>query len=81
VRRIGVLMAYAESAEEGQAVVEAFRQELQKLGWTDGRNLQIDYRWAAVNAEAMERFAKELVALLVAGPSLQELLNPVDFKR
>ena len=43
--------------------------------------LQIDYRWAAVNAEAMERFAKELVALLVAGPSLQELLNPVDFKR
>jgi putative ABC transport system substrate-binding protein len=63
VRRIGVLMAYAESAEEGQAVVEAFRQELQKLGWTDGRNLRIDYRWAAVNAEAMERFAKELVAL------------------
>jgi putative tryptophan/tyrosine transport system substrate-binding protein len=63
MRRIGVLMAYAESAEEGQAVVEAFRQELQKLGWTDGRNLRIDYRWAAVNAEAMERFAKELVAL------------------
>jgi hypothetical protein len=62
MRRIGVLMAYAESAEEGQAVVEAFRQELQKLGWTDGRNLRIDYRWAAVNAEAMERFAKELVA-------------------
>jgi putative tryptophan/tyrosine transport system substrate-binding protein len=53
MRRIGVLMAYAESAEEGQAVVEAFRQELQKLGWTDGRNLRIDYRWAAVNAEAM----------------------------
>jgi putative tryptophan/tyrosine transport system substrate-binding protein len=63
VRRIGVLMAYAESAEEGQADVEVFRQELQKLGWTDGRNLRIDYRWAAVNAEAMERFAKELLAL------------------
>jgi len=63
VRRIGVLMAYAESDEEGQADVEAFRQELQKLGWTDGRDLRIDYRWAAVNAEAMERFAKELVAL------------------
>jgi hypothetical protein len=60
---IGVLMAYAESDEEGQADVEAFRQELQKLGWTDGRDLRIDYRWAAVNAEAMERFAKELVAL------------------
>jgi putative ABC transport system substrate-binding protein len=63
MRRIGVLMAYAESEAEGQADVEAFRQELQKLGWTDGRNLRIDYRWAAVNAEAMERFAKELLAL------------------
>jgi putative tryptophan/tyrosine transport system substrate-binding protein len=63
VRRIGVLMAYSESDEEGQADVEAFRQELQKLGWTDGRDVRIDYRWAAVNAEAMERFAKELVAL------------------
>ena len=63
VRRIGVLMAYAESDGDGQADVEAFRQELQKLGWMDGRNLRIDYRWAAVTAEAMERFAKELVAL------------------
>ena len=58
VRRIGVLMAYAESDEEGQADVEAFRQELQKLGWTDGRDLRIDYRWAAVNAEAMERLRR-----------------------
>jgi ABC-type uncharacterized transport system substrate-binding protein len=63
MRRIGVLMAYAESEAEGQADVEAFRQELQKLGWTDGRDLRIDYRWAALNAEAMERFAKELLAL------------------
>src|SRR5215469_1427891 len=63
VRRIGVLMAYAESDGDGQADVEAFRQELQKLGWMDGRNLRIDYRWAAVTAEALERFANELVAL------------------
>jgi ABC-type uncharacterized transport system substrate-binding protein len=63
MRRIGVLMAYGESDADGQADVEAFRQGLQKLGWTDGRNLRIDYRWAAVNAEAMERFAKELIAL------------------
>jgi putative ABC transport system substrate-binding protein len=63
MRRIGVLMAYAESEAEGQADVEAFRQELPKLGWTDGRDLRIDYRWAALNAEAMERFAKELLAL------------------
>jgi putative ABC transport system substrate-binding protein len=63
VQRIGVLMAYSESDREGQADVEAFRLELQKLGWTDGRNLRIDARWAALDAEAMERFAKELVAL------------------
>jgi hypothetical protein len=63
VRRIGVLMAYSESDREGQADVAAFRQELQRLGWIEGRNLRIDSRWAALDAEAMERFAKELVAL------------------
>ena len=62
-RRIGVLMAYSESDREGQADVAAFRQELQRLGWIEGRNLRIDSRWAALDAEAMERFAKELVAL------------------
>ena len=45
VRRIGVLMAYSESDREGQANVVAFQQGLQKLGWTDGRNLRIDSRW------------------------------------
>src|SRR6516225_2450349 len=63
MRRIGVLMAYSESDREGQADVAAFRQELQRLGWIEGRNLRIDSRWAALDAEAMERFAKELVAL------------------
>jgi putative ABC transport system substrate-binding protein len=63
VRRIGVLMAYSESDREGQADVAAFLQELQRLGWIDGGNLQIDSRWAALDAQAMERFAKELVAL------------------
>jgi ABC-type uncharacterized transport system substrate-binding protein len=63
VRRIGVLMAYSESDREGQANVAAFREGLQKLGWTDGRNLRIDSRWAALDAEAMQRFAKEIVAL------------------
>jgi ABC-type uncharacterized transport system substrate-binding protein len=63
VRRIGVLMAYSESDREGQADVAAFREGLQKLGWTDGRNLRIDSRWAALDAEAMQRFAQELVAL------------------
>jgi len=63
MRRIGVLMAFAESDREGQAWVAAFREGLQKLGWTEGRNIRIDTRWAAADAEAMQRFAKELVAL------------------
>jgi putative ABC transport system substrate-binding protein len=63
MRRIGVLMAYAESNLEGQANVAAFREGLQKLGWTEGRNIRIDTRWAAFDAKAMQRFATELVTL------------------
>jgi putative ABC transport system substrate-binding protein len=63
MRRVGVLMGYAESDREGQAFVAAFREGLQKLGWTEGGNIRIDTRWAALGAESMQRFAKELVAL------------------
>ena len=63
MRRIGVLMGYAESDREGQANVAAFRGGLQKLGWTEGRNIRLDTRWAAAEADLMQRFAKELVAL------------------
>ena len=63
MRRIGVLMALAESDREGQALVAAFREGLQKLGWAEGRNIRIDYRWTALDKELMQRFAKELVAL------------------
>jgi putative ABC transport system substrate-binding protein len=64
VRRIGVLVGYAESDSEGQALVAAFRDGLQKLGWTEGRNTRIDTRWVTpADAESMQRFAKELVAL------------------
>ena len=64
MRRIGVLMGYAETGSEGQALIAAFRNGLQKLGWTEGRNTQIDIRWAApTDAESIRRFAKELVAL------------------
>jgi putative tryptophan/tyrosine transport system substrate-binding protein len=63
MRRIGALLAYAESDSEAQAMIAAFREGLQKLGWTEGRNVRIDYRWAAADAELMQRFAKELVAL------------------
>jgi len=64
MRRIGVLMGYAESDREAQAWVAAFREGLQKLGWAEGRNIRIDTRWATPSdAEARQRFAKELVAL------------------
>ena len=64
MRRIGVLMGYAESDPRAQAWAAAFREGLQKLGWTEGRNIRIDTRWAAPgDAEARQRFAKELVAL------------------
>jgi putative ABC transport system substrate-binding protein len=62
MRRIGVLMAHAESDPEGQAFVAAFRAGLQKLGWTEGRNIRIDTRWAA-EVELMKGLAKELIAL------------------
>ena len=63
VRRIGVLTAYSESDPEAQARVGAFREGLQKLGWTEGRNIRIDARWATSDSALMQRFAEELVAL------------------
>jgi putative tryptophan/tyrosine transport system substrate-binding protein len=66
LRRIGVLMGYLgdESGSSGQVLIAAFREGLQKLGWTEGRNTRIDIRWAApADAESIQRFAKELVAL------------------
>lgn len=64
VRRIGVLMAHAETDPEFQDYLAAFREELRKFGWTEGRNIQIDARWGALdNAEARQRSANELVAL------------------
>ncbi|MGB8563321.1 MAG: hypothetical protein WCD83_07875 [Pseudolabrys sp.] len=51
MRRIGVLAGLAENDPEMQADLTAFREGLQKLGWTDGRNVQIDYRWSAGDAE------------------------------
>jgi putative ABC transport system substrate-binding protein len=63
MRRIGMLMAYAESDAEGQASVAAFRERLQKLGWTEGHDIRIDIRWATSDAALIQRFAKELVAL------------------
>ena len=64
MRRIGVLMAHPENDPEFQAYVAAFREGLQKLGWTEGHNIRIDFRWGALDdAQARQRSAKELVAL------------------
>jgi ABC-type uncharacterized transport system substrate-binding protein len=62
VRRIGVLMAVADDPE-GQARIAAFLQGLQQLGWAEGRNLQIDTRWGAGDADRFRKYAAELVAL------------------
>src|SRR5215510_12308212 len=63
VRRIGVLMNSTADDAVSQGRLTAFVQGLQELGWTVGRNLQIDYRWGAGNVERYRRFASELVAL------------------
>jgi putative ABC transport system substrate-binding protein len=63
MRRIGVLMAHPESDPEFQNYLGAFREELRRLGWTEGRNIEIDTRWATADVESMKRFAKEVVAL------------------
>jgi putative ABC transport system substrate-binding protein len=64
MRRIGVLMAYAEGNRQAQAWIVAFREELQKLGWTEDRSIRIEIRWATSDDEALlQRLAKELVAL------------------
>src|SRR6516165_10148499 len=63
VRRIGVLLGFAESDRDAQSGLALFREELGKLGWTEGRNIEMEVRAAAGDVESMKRFAKELVAL------------------
>jgi ABC-type uncharacterized transport system substrate-binding protein len=63
MRRIGVCMNLAADDPEGQARLTAFAQGLQQLGWTDGRNARIEYRWAVGDAERIRKQAEELVTL------------------
>jgi putative tryptophan/tyrosine transport system substrate-binding protein len=63
MRRIGVLMNTAADDPEGKARNAAFERGLQELGWTDGRNVRIDYRWGAGDADRIRRYAAELVSL------------------
>jgi len=62
-RRIGVLMGYAETDPAAQAQVAALRQELQKLGWDDGRNIRIDVRFPAADAGRVRTILQELMGL------------------
>jgi putative ABC transport system substrate-binding protein len=66
MRRIGVLMGYAERNLEAQAWVKAFVQGFEELGWIVGRNVSIDYRFGAGDADRMRAYAKELVGLAPA---------------
>ncbi len=90
VRRIGVLSPFAEDDLEVQANITAFRQTLQKLGWTDGRDVHIDYRWSGADAARIREHVKELVGLnpdvilgispLALQPLMQETRNiPIVF--
>jgi putative tryptophan/tyrosine transport system substrate-binding protein len=63
MRRIGVLMPVTENDADTREDVARLRSELQKLGWTEGRNIQTDYRWAGGDVDRMRMFAKELVEL------------------
>jgi putative ABC transport system substrate-binding protein len=63
VRHVGVLLAWDESDPRPQAWLSTFTQGLAELGWTTGRNLQTDIRWAGNDVNLMQKFAKELVAL------------------
>jgi putative tryptophan/tyrosine transport system substrate-binding protein len=63
MRRIGVLMNLAADDTEGQSRLIAFVQGLQQLGWSDGRNMRIDTRWAAGDVDRFRKYADELLAL------------------
>jgi putative ABC transport system substrate-binding protein len=62
MRRISVLMGYPEGDPQAQANVTALLQGLQSLGWIEGRNVQIDYRWAGGDPDKARTFARELIA-------------------
>jgi ABC-type uncharacterized transport system substrate-binding protein len=63
MRRIGVLIGLAANDAQGQATLAALLQGLQQSGWIDGRNVRVDYRWGAGNADDARKYAAELVSL------------------
>jgi putative ABC transport system substrate-binding protein len=80
MRRIGVLSPAAEDDQDNKVRLAAFQQRLQELGWTDGHNVRIDYRFAAAKSENYPKYAAELLALapdviLASGSSLAPMLQ------
>jgi putative ABC transport system substrate-binding protein len=63
MRRIGVLVIRAENDPEVQASLAGFRQGLEQFGWSEGRNVRFDIRFARSNRERIQALAKEIVAL------------------
>jgi putative ABC transport system substrate-binding protein len=61
MRRVAMLLPYPEADAEGQTVVAAFQQRLQDLGWTQGRNIRFDIRWAGGDPDKARTFARELI--------------------
>jgi putative tryptophan/tyrosine transport system substrate-binding protein len=63
MRRVGVLMSFDETDPEGKARLSGFLQGLAELGWTEGRNVRLDIRWAGENVDRIRMFATELVGM------------------
>src|SRR5712691_7064362 len=63
VRRVGVIMGFAQNDEVWQTYLATFRQGLQELGWSKGHNIRFDYRFTGESAERMRIVAEEMVAL------------------
>lgn len=63
MRRVGMLVAYAENDPEAETRVAAFRQGLRELGWTDGNNLHIELRWGTGDPVRAQTFATDLISL------------------
>jgi len=90
MRRIGVLMAYAEGDREGASFVATFREGLQQLGWAEGRNIRIDFRWAAggglmsygINIVELYRGVAQYTARILKGtkPTDLPVVQPTKFE-
>ena len=82
IRRIGALIGFAETDSIGQASANAFRQGLEQLGWVEGRNIRVDYRFAAGDPALYKTYAAELVglrpdAILAAATPAVAVLQPM----